>query len=259
MAAATRFCILRVSAAVRWMGMGQWYRGVPADGPVRPVDALTPLRKVTRKVTSAYSVGPFQASGGWFRQMQITRRRTGARRTRHAASGQALAEFALILPILALLLLSIIQFAFIFAAQFGITNAVREAARLAAVTTPTITTTDANNNGSGVRTALTDPSTGFLKKNVFAYDSSDLVAGATSVCYRQTTDTAGKTIVVVRVQATYVHSVFIPLLDGFLNGIDGDTTDGGLRVGSSEEMRVENDEIVGAPLGLIPTSPETCS
>jgi len=48
-------------------------------------------------------------------------------------------EFALVLPILALLLLAIIQFSFIFAAQIGVTNAVREAARIAAVTTPTTT------------------------------------------------------------------------------------------------------------------------
>lgn len=197
--------------------------------------------------------------GGWLRHMQITWRRPGARRTRHAANGQALAEFALILPLLALLLLTIVQFAFIFAAQFGITNAVREAARLAAVTTPTITTSQAGVSGPGVRAALVNPATGFLKENVFAYDPGNLVAGATSVCFRQTTDTAGKTIIVVEVEATYVHSVFIPLLDGFLNGIDGDTSDGGLRVGSAEEMRVENEEIVGSPAGLIPITPETCS
>jgi hypothetical protein len=191
--------------------------------------------------------------------MPMTWRPPGARRTRHAANGQALAEFALILPILALLLLTIIQFAFIFAAQFGITNAVREAARLAAVTTPTITTPEAGANGAGVRTALTDTSTGFLKENVFAYDPADLVPGGTSVCYRQVTDEAGKQIIVVRVVATYVHSVFIPLLDGYLNGIDGDTTDGGLKVSSGEEMRVENDAIVVLPGNVIPTSPETCS
>jgi hypothetical protein len=73
------------------------------------------------------------------------------------------------------------------------------------------------------------------------------------------TDEAGKQIIVVRVVATYVHSVFIPLLDGYLNGIDGDTTDGGLKVSSGEEMRVENDAIVVLPGNVIPTSPETCS
>ena len=38
-------------------------------------------------------------------------------------------ELAIILPILALLILSIVQFSWIFAAQIGLTNAVREAAR----------------------------------------------------------------------------------------------------------------------------------
>ncbi len=185
--------------------------------------------------------------------------RVGRTRSRHLARGQALAEFALILPILALLLLSIIQFAFIFAAQLGVTNAVREAARLAAITTPTVTTTEAGSNGSGVHGALTNSTTGFLKKNVFAYDPAGLVSSLTTVCYRQTTDTAGKRIILVRVDAAYVHRLFIPLLDGLLNGLDGDATDGGLRVRASEEMRVENDEIVGSPPGLIPVSPETCS
>jgi len=194
--------------------------------------------------------------------MHFTRRRTGARRTRHAANGQALAEFALILPILALLLLTIIQFAFIFAAQFGITNAVREAARLAAVSTPTLTATQANGGGTstGARVygALTGPS-GFLAKNVFAYNPASLVTtgGATAVCYRlgADTNTPPKDIVLVRVEASYVHSIFIPLLDGFLNGIDGDLTDGGLRVGSSEEMRVENDEIVPPYTGGLTSTP----
>ncbi len=196
---------------------------------------------------------------GVIRHMRHVVARVGRTRSRHLARGQALAEFALILPILALLLLSIIQFAFIFAAQLGVTNAVREAARLAAITTPTVTTTEAGNNGSGVRGALTNSTTGFLTKNVFAYDSAGLVPSLTTVCYRQATDTAGKTIILVRVDAAYVHRLFIPLLDGLLNGLDGDTTDGGLRVGASEEMRVENDEIVGSPLGLIPVSPGTCS
>jgi Flp pilus assembly protein TadG len=176
------------------------------------------------------------------------------------AVGQALAEFALVLPILALLLLTIIQFAFIFAAQLGVTNAVREAARLGAVTTPTLTTaqaTGSGGNGAGVYGALTNP-TGFLKENVFAYDPASLVttgAGDTQVCYRHATDTAGKDIIVVQVEASYVHALFIPLLSGILTGLDGDSSDGGMRIGSSEEMRVENDEIVPPYTGGLTATP----
>lgn len=48
-------------------------------------------------------------------------------------NGQTLVEFALILPILLLLVMGIIQFGIIFSAQIGITNAAREGARMAAV------------------------------------------------------------------------------------------------------------------------------
>jgi Flp pilus assembly protein TadG len=160
-----------------------------------------------------------------------------------------LPEFALILPVLALIFLSIIQMAFIFGAQIGITNAVREAARLAAVTTPTNTSAEAfgpGSNGTGVYAALTNTSTGFLKRNVFAYSSGSLVvAGSpiTEVCYESFTDSAGKDAVKVKVEAYYRHPLFIPLVSAILDGIDGTSGDG-FRVGATEEMRVENDEIV---------------
>lgn len=47
--------------------------------------------------------------------------------------GQTLVEFALVLPVLLLLLLGIIQFGIIFSAHIAITNAAREGARIAAV------------------------------------------------------------------------------------------------------------------------------
>lgn len=47
--------------------------------------------------------------------------------------GQSMVEFALILPVLLLLLLGIIQFGIIFSAHIAITNAAREGARVASV------------------------------------------------------------------------------------------------------------------------------
>lgn len=163
--------------------------------------------------------------------------------------GQALPEFALILPILALIFLSIIQVAFILAAQIGITNAVREAARLAATTTPTSTTAQRLVNGPGVVNALENSTTGFLKKNVMAYSNANLVTSGspvTQVCYSTFTDAAGKFAVKVKVEAYYRHPLFIPLVGAVLDRIDG-SADGGFRVGSSEEMRVENDELEADP------------
>jgi Flp pilus assembly protein TadG len=182
-----------------------------------------------------------------FRQ---TRNQDPTRRRR----GQALPEFALILPVLAMIFLSIIQMAFIFGAQIGITNAVREAARLAAVTTPTTDTTQAFSNGSKVYAALTDGTTGFLKRNVFAYSTSNLATGVgvTQVCYQSFTDSAGKPAVKVKVDAAYRHPLFIPLIGAILDGIDGTSGDG-FKVSASEEMRVENDELLSSYPGLAST------
>lgn len=52
---------------------------------------------------------------------------------RRNEKGQGLVEFALILPLLLLLVLGIIQFGIIFSSQIAITNAAREGARVAAV------------------------------------------------------------------------------------------------------------------------------
>lgn len=163
--------------------------------------------------------------------------------------GQALPEFALILPVLALIFLSILQIAFILAAQIGITNAVREAARLAATTTPTSTNGQRLVNGPGVLSALTNTSSGYLKNNVMAYSTSNLVTSGspvTEVCYSTFTDAAGKFAVKVKVEAYYRHPLFIPLVGAILDSMDG-TSDGGFRVGASEEMRVENDELTSNP------------
>ncbi len=160
------------------------------------------------------------------------------------------------MPILALILLSIIQLSFIFAAQIGITNAVREAARLAAVTTPTTTTAQARgigSNGQGVYDALTNTTTGFLKRNVFAYSSANLVTSVgtptTQVCYQSFTDSAGKFAVKVKVEAEYRHPLFIPLIGAIIDGFDG-VSDGSLRIGATEELRVENDELLSTYAGL---------
>lgn len=173
-------------------------------------------------------------------------RHPSRKRTRR---GQALPEFALVLPVLALIFLSIIQVAVILATQIGITNAVREAARLASITTPTATAGQASTNGSGVYNSLTNTSTGFLKKNVMSYSSSNLVTSGspiTEVCYSSFTDQAGNPAVKVKVEAYYRHPLFIPIVGAILDGIDG-ASDGGFRVGASEEILVSNDTLTTNP------------
>lgn len=158
-------------------------------------------------------------------------------------------EFAIILPILALLLLGIIQFSFIFAAQIGVTNAVREAARIAAVTPATIDA-QAATFAPNIYDRLTNTTNGLLKQNVFAFNSANIVTSGTAytqVCYRHEDAAAsGEYTVFVKVEAVYKHPLFIPLLSGLLDGID-DVSDGGLRIGTSEEMRVENEVLLLPP------------
>lgn len=166
---------------------------------------------------------------------------------RRNAQAQGLAEFAIILPILALLLLGIIQLSFIFAAQIGVTNAVREAARIAAVT-PAVNSTDAATFASNVYAKLTDTTNGLLKRNVFAFNGANIVASPdTRVCYRaEAAAASGEYTVFVKVETVYRHPLFIPLLSGLLDGIDT-VSDGGLRIGTAEEMRVENEVLLALP------------
>ena len=169
-------------------------------------------------------------------------------RRRHIRA-QGLAEFAIILPILAVLLLGIIQFAAIFAAQIGVTNAVREAARIAAVT-PAVTDAEAATLAPNIYARLTNSSNGLLKQNVFAFNAANIVTSGpadTQVCYRDEAAAAsGEFTVFVKVDGGYRHPLFIPLLSAFLDGIDG-VSDGGLRIGASEEMRVEDEVLLASP------------
>ena len=169
-----------------------------------------------------------------------------SRQASRAQTGQALVEFALILVPLLLILAAILQFAFVLGTQVGITNAVREAARNAAAIetdNPTLATT----NGTAAYAQLTG-GTGLLAKNVQAYQSGQLITSGspiTEVCYTTYTDPAMTTQVKVKVEAYYRHPLFIPLISTILDGFDG-SPDNALRVGASEEIRVEN------PLSNIP-------
>jgi Flp pilus assembly protein TadG len=178
--------------------------------------------------------------------MHVTRRRNGARRTRHAANGQALAEFAIALPVLALLFLGILQFAFIFVAQLGLTNAAREAARYASIT-PTSTATDATTHGDAVMARLRNT---ILPTNVSAFQSGNL-GTPTQVCYSVFMDASAVPVpaIQVRVQVTYNHPLFIPLVGSIIDAIDG-TSDGAFSVGASEALRVDNPPLDTSPLGF---------
>ena len=136
----------------------------------------------------------------------------GRARPRGDAVGQGLAEFALILPILALIFAAVIQFALIFETQIGITNAVREAARRAAANP----TTNANvaTNGPWARGQLLA-----LLPQAQDYGAANLISA--QVCYAPVTDPGGQTKVEATVTVRYGHPIFIPIIDGLLDATDG--------------------------------------
>ena len=164
------------------------------------------------------------------------------------------------LPVLAVILLSILQFGILFSAQVGITNAVREAVRNASAI-PVATAANAGTAANSVYLRLTDSTTGLLKRNGSGYSVSALVTGGspptTQVCYYSYTDATGGISIMARVEVVYKHPLFIPLISQILDGFDG-ATDQAYRLGTSEEIRVSNGQLSGAG-GIGGSGSPTCN
>ena len=177
-----------------------------------------------------------------------------ARRTKRSSSrGQAMAEFALVLPIALLIIFGIIQFGFLFGSQIGMVNAMRETVRYAS-TSPVNDSTTANDNADSICDYLLDAN-GALDK-MPGYESA--FAGPATVAYESYTDPHGGTptySVRLTVYAEYRHILLVPLVNVILDGLDG-SSDGRFRLSATEAMRVENPLLTTNP-SL--TYQETCS
>lgn len=160
--------------------------------------------------------------------------------------GQALVEFALVLPILMLILLSIMQLGFLFSGHIGMINGVREAARYGSLAQTTDSTSTANR--TAVRTYM---STVLLPRNVPGYASGNLRAHEATYCkYQNPSGTAYS--VRLAVSATYAHPLFIPMVGVILDGFDG-AIDAALAVGTTEYFRVENPPLNSSEVSVMPT------
>lgn len=172
-------------------------------------------------------------------------------RRRRSADGQALPEFALVLPLVLIVLFSIIQLGFLLAGQNGMTNAAREAARYAS-TIPTPDTIVAGNcTSSGTNAYLVyDRLTkvnlpqyipGFIGLNLIpAAPSSGCGAAALAgtgsgvgYCAAANQDGTGTYSVRVRVAIVYGHPLFIPIVGSILSSTNT------WQLKAIEEMRVE--------------------
>ena len=150
--------------------------------------------------------------------------------------GQALTEFALIVPLLVVLLFGIIQFGFLMGGQVGLTNAAREAARYAA----TYQVTSFSARAATVRTDLVN---NILPRAVFGYEPGQLVGTNTTVAYcayANGDNTSLNPSYSLRVLVTiqYRHPIFVPIISNIVDLIDG-VRDNALTATVSEGMRME--------------------
>jgi Flp pilus assembly protein TadG len=143
-------------------------------------------------------------------------------------------EFALILIPILLLLLGAIQFGVIWAAQVGVTNAVRDAARAASGVQPKSNSAgliDSTSEGSYANSVNTTVLTPGLSKNVPFFAPSSVTVQ--KVCYTTFSDAAPVPAPALNatVTVTYGHSIFIPLLSAILGPTISTTTTLSIPVG----------------------------
>jgi Flp pilus assembly protein TadG len=162
------------------------------------------------------------------------------KKSRPGDRGQALVEFALILPIALLILMGIIQFGFLFAGHIGVTNAIRETARFGS-TSPVNDASAATTNAGNICTYLK----GTAMTRVPGYSSANVVTSGsprTTVSFVSYADPHGSPntySVRLTVHVEYKHPLLVPIVSAIIDGIDG-ATDSHFRLGATEAMRVEN-------------------
>ena len=163
----------------------------------------------------------------------------------NSESGQALLELALIVPILVLLIMAIFQFAFVIESQMGLTNAVREAARRAAATEPTVAPiwTGSGSLAEWVQVQLcgdaTPPCTGgLLQQNVQAFNGAALATDPPAVMFCSYA-AAGRTNYRIEVAVAYKHPLFFGPLAFATDLVDGNPN-GFWDLSASAIMRLEN-------------------
>jgi TadE-like protein len=186
---------------------------------------------------------------------------------RRGGGGQALTEFALVAPILFLLLFSVIQLGLLFAGQNGLVNGVRDAARRAV----TWRVNDASVNDPSIYGVVcaavhdelvSELAGGWLPGFDVARLHGVVVGGVEQPIvsyhweanpgYTGADPTAEQWFLYVEIDAAYDHPLYLPLVGWFFDVLDG-SGDGAFTLRASEQMRVENPSL---PMG---TPPATCT
>jgi len=157
------------------------------------------------------------------------------------SEGQALTEFALILPVFLLLLFAIIQFGFLFGGQNALVNGVRDTARYAS-THRIGDAASAMAACAPVKTQLINN----LKAGLPGFVSSRLHP---TIAYVWFANPDGTYSIRIEVSAKYDHPLLLPLVSLIVDRIDG-ANDNALTIGASEQMRIENPALttMGGPV-----------
>ena len=161
---------------------------------------------------------------------------TGRRRRSRTDRGQSLAEFALVAPIFFLLVFAVIQLGLVMAAQNGLVDGVRSAARRAATYRINEASFDPSVWSSICSTIDTELTTR-LRTRVIGFTSSALTR-TISYEWQQNPETA-EYFLVAHITASYHNPLYVPLIAAFLDRSDG-TVDNQLTLTASEQMRIEN-------------------
>lgn len=157
-------------------------------------------------------------------------------RRRRVGGGQALVEFALVAPIFFLLVFSVIQLGLIMAAQNGLVDGVRSAARRAATYRineasfdPQVFSSICATIEQELDTRLADRVIGYTPGRVSSTIAYQWVANPEN----------GEWFLVASVAASFDNQLYVPLVSYFLDNSDG-TPDSLLTLTATEQMRVEN-------------------
>lgn len=153
---------------------------------------------------------------------------------RGGEAGQSVAEFAIVVVPLLLLLLGIVQFAYLYNAQIGLTNAVRDAARYGS-------TLVANSNATATTSATLAAAflRGSLGTYVTPYSTAQVDPG-TQVCYDDYLDSNGVNAARITVTAVYNHPLIVPLIGNIIDALDSAPGDGKFQITVTADLRVDN-------------------
>jgi len=181
-------------------------------------------------------------------------RRRHERIARGTGRGQALAEFAIVAPVFFLMVFSVVQIGLIFAAQNGLVDGVRNAARRAATYRINDQSFDSTVWGSICSTIATelDRELSDSRTGIVGYNAANR---ARTIAYEwQQNPGGGDYFLVAHVSATYRNQLYVPLVSFFLDATDG-TIDNKIQLSASEQMRVENPALAPSPLPSVPACP----